>query len=559
MAVYGDYLFQCPARIIAAFNNTECAQAFREIEALKDRCFLLGYVRYEARGAFAGVPVQSPLPLVYFEAFERAEPYIPRAPRPFVLNPEPSLAFGAYQAALREIREEIAEGNTYEVNYTYDFTVDHQGRDPFELYEYLLSKQKTPYNAFIANEYDTVLSFSPELFFEIEQARGERHIRTKPMKGTVKRGANPAEDAGLVDFLRKDLKNRAENVMIVDLLRNDLGRIAKTGSVAVTRLFEIETHPTLHQMTSQIEADLQDGVSLYDVFKALFPCGSVTGAPKISTMNIIDRLEKGKRHIYCGAVGFIRPGGAMTFSVPIRILQKTRDAPRFACRVGGAVVWDSGIADEWKETLTKTRFLRADFFLLETMRVENGIILFEEAHIRRLKTSAAYFGFALDDSLFPLKPERDGILRLTVDKQGRWELEYREMQDSPAGVVSVSPVTVDSGDPLLYHKTSCRPYYQHVDYRYVYDELFFNERGELTEGSRTNIILETGGKRYTPPVSCGLLDGIYRRYMLDKGECEEKILFKEDIGRSDRMYCVNSVRGLKEVALHDTGRHGFTG
>ena len=549
MAVYGDYLFQGPARIIAAFNNKECVEAFREIEAWKDRCFLLGYVCYEARAVFAGTPIQSPLPLVYFEAFEAAAPYIPRAPRPFVLNPVPALNFDTYQAALREIRDEIALGNTYEVNYTYDFTVDPQGRDPFELYEYLLSKQKTPYNAFITNEYDTVLSFSPELFFEIERACEGRHIRTKPMKGTVKRGATPEEDALGMEFLRNDLKNRAENVMIVDLLRNDLGRIAKTGSVAVTRLFEIETHPTLHQMTSQIEADLRDDVSLYDVFKALFPCGSITGAPKISTMNIIDRVETGNRRIYCGAIGFIRPGGAMTFSVPIRILQKTREAPRFTYRVGGAVVWDSDIADEWKETIVKTRFLSADFFLLETMRVENGVILFEDAHIRRLKKSAASFGFALGDSLFPLKPERDGILRLSVDKQGGHRLEYRELRDSPANAVRISPVTVDSAEPLLYHKTSYRPYYQQVDYETYYDELFFNERGELTEGSRTNIVLEINGKRYTPPVSCGLLDGIYRQHLLESGECEEKILFKEDLARAGHIYCVNSVRGLKEVAL----------
>jgi para-aminobenzoate synthetase/4-amino-4-deoxychorismate lyase len=554
MTIYADKVFKDPVKTLLAFNAKEFAEAFEQIERYKDTHFLLGYIRYEARDVFAGRDVESPLPLLYFEVFEGFEAYTPKAaPRPFALNPKPAIDFDAYARALREIREEIARGNTYEVNYTYDFDVASPDAEPLALYEYLLTRQKTPYNMFMQNEYDTLLSFSPELFFEMTRNdTSSWHIRTKPMKGTVQRGQTGEEDAQLIEFLKNDIKNRAENVMIVDLLRNDLGRIAKTGSVRVSKLFEIETHPTLHQMTSEIEADLKEGTSLYAVFKAIFPCGSITGAPKISTMNIIDRVETGRRNIYCGAIGFISPG-RMTFSVPIRILQKSRKgepvgSAGFTYRVGGAIVWDSDIEDEWQETLTKTRFLTAGFQLIETMKVENGVMLFQQEHWDRLRNSAAHFGFTLDPALFNLRPDRDGILRLVVEKDGRYMVEYRDLTPDQRDTIRISPLTVNSGDFFLYHKTSFRPYFQ-VNYADFYDEVFFNEKGELTEGSRTNIVLEIEGKKYTPPLSCGLLNGVYRQHMLAGGQCTERILYKEDLLRAEAVYCVNSVRGIKKVVL----------
>ncbi|MDR2798700.1 MAG: chorismate-binding protein [Treponema sp.] len=550
MLVYADKKFEHPLKTLLAFNNQELLTAFEAIDAYKDRYFLLGYIRYEAKDVFAGIPVEQDLPLLYFDVFDHFEPYTPGKAEPVALDLKPALSFEEYAAALEEIREEIAQGNTYEVNYTYDFHVlPHEQGDPFALYEYLVTQQQTPYNCFIQNDYDTVLSFSPELFFELRYGSGNAggHIRTKPMKGTIHRGKTAEEDARLRDFLQKDVKNRAENVMIVDLLRNDLGRIAKTGSVKVSQLFTIETHPTLHQMTSQIEGEVKEGVSLYEVFKALFPCGSITGAPKISTMGIIDRVEQGKRHIYCGAIGFISPG-QMTFSVPIRILQRSGHETGFIYRVGGAIVWDSVVQDEWKETLTKTKLLSAGFLLIETMKVEQGRILFKDEHQARLQKSAKYFGFALDERIWAIPPEQEGILRLTVDRQGKSTWEYKALLPACSTQVRISPVQVDSNEVFLYHKTSYRPYFQ-VNYEVFYDELFFNERGELTEGSRTNIVLEIQGRRYTPPVSCGLLNGLYRQAMLDRGECSEKILYAADLFQAEHIYCVNSVRGLQEVTL----------
>lgn len=342
MSIYSDKIFKNPIKILKAFNNSEFKAAFNEIEKLCKKYFLLGYIRYEAKEIFLNNQIQSPLPLLYFEVYETYEKYLPQKSKDTKLKITPKIHFREYSTAIEKIKNEIKNGNTYEVNYTYDFEIENKSKHSnIEIYEHFLSEQKTPYNTFIENEYETLLSFSPELFFELE----DNHIITKPMKGTIKRGKTEKEDLQLKTYLQQDEKNRSENVMIVDLLRNDLGRIAQTGSVKVTKLFEIETHKTLHQMTSQIEADLKEDTTLYDIFYAIFPCGSITGAPKISTMQIIDSVEIGSRGIYCGAIGLITPQST-TFSVPIRILQKPNTENKFQYRVGGAVVWDSTAQDE---------------------------------------------------------------------------------------------------------------------------------------------------------------------------------------------------------------------
>lgn len=529
MIIFGDKLFTNPVKVIKAFNKFELIDAFEQIEQLKNKFFLVGYLRYEAFNCDC-----SDLPLLYFEIFKDYKEYknkiLPFSPK---IVTKPLVSFTEYANAIRQIKDEIANGNTYEVNYTYDFEICHDG-DDFELFEYLLQKQKTPYNFFLKNDYDTVLSFSPELFFTLK----DNHIVTKPMKGTVKRTENIQED---IKFLQNDEKNRAENVMIVDLLRNDLGRIAKTGSVKVSKLFEVETHKTLHQMTSQIEADLRDDVKLYDIFKAIFPCGSITGAPKISTMRIIDKVEKGSRGIYCGAIGVISPNET-TFSVPIRILQKQSGS--FKYRVGGAIVWDSDIQDEWEETLTKTKFLNENFQLVETIKVENGKMLFENEHFERMAKSAKYFGFKFEKP--DIKPEKDGILRILF--RDKFEYEDKLLIPAKTNKIRISPITINSQNEFMYHKTTYRPWFydSYQNFDKYYDEIFFNEKGELTEGARSNIVLQINGKLYTPPVSCGLLDGIYKRQMEN---VTEKILYKSDLLNAEKIFCVNSVRGAVEVHL----------
>lgn len=535
MQVYADKAFNHPIKIIKAFNSAELLSAIGEVETLSKTRYLLGYVRYEAKDVFPGKDIESEYPLLYFEVFEKFEKYLPKQAKPAFLNPTPALSFEQYQSAIGQIKNEISCGNTYELNYTFDFDIDYSG-DCFDLYEYLLSIQRTPYNAFIKNERETLLSFSPELFFEIQ----DRHILTKPMKGTARRGK--ADDQQLIEMLRNDEKNRAENVMIVDLLRNDLGRISETGSVQVTRLFEVETHPTFHTMTSTVEARLSEGVSLLDVFKAVFPCGSVTGAPKIRTMQIIDEIERGSRGIYCGAIGFLSPE-KITFSVPIRILQM-RKVGSLQYRVGGAIVWDSSARGEWLEAHTKTKFLTENFKIIETLQSDSPDL---DKHLARMEKAAQHYRFPFDPTKLS-SPSGHGIFRILLDNSGHFETKLKELREATSDKVRISEIAVNSRDEFLQYKTTYRPYYQ-VDYELFYDELFFNEKGELTEGSRTNIVLELYGKLYTPPTTCGLLNGIYRQKLLDQGRCTEKVLYKEDVYAATAIYCVNSLRGMKKVQL----------
>lgn len=547
MIIYSDKLFEKPVDVIQAFSGCEFEDAFNRIEAYAKTHYLAGYVRYEAKEVFLGNHIKSDVPLLYFEVHEKFKAYEPLKPEHISLNLVPDITFEEYKSAVETVKSEIAAGNTYEVNYTYDWTVKYD-KDDLMLYECLLQNQKTSYNAFIKNEYDTILSFSPELFFELKNG----HIITKPMKGTIGRGNDYTEDEANIVFLQNDEKNRAENVMIVDLLRNDLGRIAKTGTVKVTKLFEIETHKTLHQMTSQIEADLTDGIGFFEIFKAIFPCGSITGAPKISTMKIIDRIEKGARGVYCGAIGFISPEGAQ-FSVPIRILRRKCSENSFKYRVGGAVVWDSDTSEEWYETVTKTKFLSSDFQLIETIKIQNKSMFLKDEHIRRLRASAEHFGFIFNEEIPLIKPEQDGILRILLNKDGSYETEYKPLEKACTNQVRISDIILDSKNEFVRHKTTYRPWfeesYKQIRNDKVYDEIYFNERGELCEGARCNILLEQNGKFYTPPLSCGLLNGTMRENLLASRVCIEKILYKDDLLNAENIYCINSVRGIKQVEL----------
>ena len=538
MIIFGEKQFTNPIKIITAFNFDELKTAFAKIEELKNQYYIVGYLRYNA---FSGQ--SSNFPLLYFEVFNSYNIYKTKNTKKLLLNPTPCVNFCEYSNAIKKIKEEIAKGNTYEVNYTYDFDVPFDG-DELDLFNFLLSKQKTPYNFYIKNQYDTVLSFSPELFFEMQN----NHILTKPMKGTIHRGKDKKEDKNLIEFLKNDIKNRAENVMIVDLLRNDLGRIAKVGTVNVSKLFEIETHKTLHQMTSQIEADLKENTTFFDIFKAIFPCGSITGAPKISTMKVISDVEKGERNIYCGAIGMISPKETI-FSVPIRILQKTNEQNKFKYRVGGAIVWDSNAQDEWEETLTKTKFLNDEFQIIETVKIENNSILFEKEHFERMQKTAEHFGFKFKTP--EIVKTDNGMLRILLNRDGEIKTELKKITPAKTFKIAISPIIQNSKNEFLYYKTTYRPWYydsfQRIKNGEIYDEIFFNEKGELTEGARSNIVLQLNGNLYTPPVQCGLLNGVFRQELLKNNKCTEKILYKKDLEKAEKIFCVNSVRGMVEV------------
>lgn len=551
MQIYSDKVFKNPITVIKAFDSDSFVRAFEKIESLKENYYLVGYIRYEVKDVFLGKQITSKTPLLYFEVFENFEKFEPKQnPKEVFLFPKPDITFEDYKKGFDTIKDEISQGNTYEVNYTFDFSIDTE-YSAEDIYHYFLQIQQTPYNAFLSNDYEMILSFSPELFFR----KNGRHVLTKPMKGTISRGKTDLEDKQNIEFLHNDEKNRAENVMIVDLLRNDLGRISKTGSVKVPKLFEIETHKTLHQMTSEVESDLRDDVSLYQLFESIFPCGSITGAPKISTMKIIENVEVGKRDVYCGAIGLIH-GDFCEFSVPIRILQKTKDSSVYKYRAGGAIVWDSDVKDEWDEAFVKTSFLwqnTKEWKLIETLNVKNGVAEFFEEHISRMRNSAKVLGFEFNSEIHNLKFDKDGIYRIELSKNGDISLSYRENKPSTSNKIVISSQRVNSTDVFLKHKTTYRPYYaeslEKIRQGEIYDEIFFNEKGELTEGSRSNVVLELDGQLYTPPLSCGLLNGIYRQFLLDNGKCLEKVLTKTDLANASKIYCVNSVRGAREVFL----------
>ena len=528
MLIYANKIFNTPIETIEIFAPREVKSALDKIELLQSKgYYLVGYIRYDLNTA-------SSLPLVYFEAFDSFEPFEQKIPEQKIGTiVKPLITKEEYTEKVAYIKELIKNGITYEVNYTYPSALKTNANE-IELYHYLLQNQKTPYNAFLQNKYETILSFSPELFF-VKQGN---KILTKPMKGTIKRGATDEEDAALKNFLFNDLKNRTENIMIVDLLRNDLGRISKPGTVKADKLFDIEQHKTLFQMTSEISSELKEGVTLYDIIRAIYPCGSITGAPKISTMEIIDTTEHMRRDVYCGAIGYIH-GDEMIFSVPIRILQKKNGETEYRYDAGSAITWSSTAEDEWNETLTKAKFLETDFSLIET-----GITDFE-MHIARLKNSAKALGFTWNSDIEKIKFNPSIVNRIELFKDGRFEVTTRAIPAPKVNPKVKIAHKVNSANPFLYHKTSIR----HPFPKDVFDEICVNEKGELTEGTFTNIGVQLNGTIYTPPVECGLLNGVTRQKLLRDGKIKEKILYPSDLQNAEKIYCFNSVRGMVEVEL----------
>ena len=516
MQIYSDKLFKNPIDTIE-FKG-DITPAFEKIEFYQRAGkYLLGFVTYDFK-------------YIYFEVFDGYEEYIPKNSKPFGLVKTSLVSKEDYIYSIEKIKEYIKNGVTYEVNYTYPLHV-MTSLDGVDLYEALLPRQKTPYNTFLQTQNINLLSYSPELFFRLEGNK----IVTKPMKGTIQRGKNSVEDKKMREFLFNDPKNRAENIMIIDLLRNDLGRIAQVGSVKVEKLFEIEEHPTLFQMTGEVHAYLREGIKLLDIFKAIFPCGSITGAPKKSTMRVIGELEPFERNIYCGAIGFVTPEFC-EFSVPIRILYGKNYNYKY--HVGGAVVWDSDAEDEWQETLTKTKFLESDFSLIETA-VDDWA-----AHVARMRKSALTLGFEWNNKIEKLEISDGKILRVLLHKNGTFNVEYKELGEIKSNKIKLQG-SVNSNNIFLYHKTTIRAE-SPVD---VFDNIRVNECGEITEGTYTNIAIQRNGKLYTPPVSAGLLNGTYRTKLLQAGKLVERMLKPQDLLAAEKIFCFNSVRKMVEVEL----------
>ncbi|WP_313953896.1 aminodeoxychorismate synthase component I [Accumulibacter sp.] len=466
----------------------------------------------------------------------------------------------SYAAQVRQICRWIADGDCYQINLTFPLTFQIYGH-PLALYAGLRERQPVRYGGYLCTTDETVLSFSPELFFE----RSGNRVLTRPMKGTAPRGNTALDDEANRAKLLSSAKERAENIMIVDLLRNDLGRLALPGEVSVEALCATEAYPTLWQMVSAVAAELP-GVSLANLFGALFPCGSITGAPKIRAMQRIAELEHTPRGLYTGALGWLAPGGDCRFNVAIRTVELGADQ-QAKLGVGSGIVIDSDPECEYAECLLKASFLTAfdpGFALVETLRLEDGEYPLLPLHLERLQASARTLGFACVQesvsSVLAVEAARwsTGVfrVRLTLAHDGACQVVASPLPDDPAPTwrVVLASEKLPADDYLLRHKTTARARYDRTlaalaEQPEVFDAIFFNALGEVCEGARSNVFVERDGILLTPPAICGLLPGVMRRTLLESGRAVEQVLRREDLLRAPALYIGNALRGLMPVIL----------
>ena len=607
-------IFVDPARVFAPNSAAELAAMFAAIEdAVAAGQFAAGFFTYECGACFEPKAAMresrnlASRPLAWFGIYDHCYRFdhvtgtFPEVEPPGLaqfrtdasvtdklrgeLHVQASLDLkeDEYAKQIAAIHEWIRAGDVYQLNYTIPYSVRVRGSIA-ALYERLLARQPVEYGAFLHwHAGRRMLSFSPELFFRVEQDGASWRIVTKPMKGTAARGRTTREDRERAEWLQNDAKNRSENVMIVDLLRNDLGRIARFGSVHAESLFAVERYPTLWQMTSTVTAELRPEVGFVDIFRALFPCGSITGAPKVRAMQLIGELEGQPRGVYTGAIGFFSKEQTV-FNVAIRTLELDDDHGTMG--VGSGIVIDSDAAEEYGECMLKAEFLTGSayrssgatlsdrFLLIETLLWDNGFPLLE-LHLDRLTDSADYFGIECDRAEVKAalaehaRRFTDGTrrkVRLLMHSHGGgdgWEGTGPHIADEilspPANVartgrVSISPHRTDPADLWLYHKTTQRPLYalahQSAAEAGYDDVLFLNLCGEVTEGAISNVFIEKNGRWFTPPVECGLLAGVYRRHTLEtRDNVEEKVLTHDDLRGADAIYLCNAVRGLRKVTI----------
>lgn len=604
-------LFTAPARVLVADQPAEIPRLFAEIEsAVADGSCAAGFFSYECGVCFepkagprpVSTPCQSGKPLAWFGVYERCYRF-DHLTGAFAGGDPPGIAefrvggpsedagpqakieaaFGLseseYCERIAAIHEWIRAGDVYQLNFTVPLRVETAAA-PAALYARLRNRQPVPYGAFLHWQPGShILSFSPELFFRMDRQGENRRIVTRPMKGTAPRGRTSREDRDRSEWLRNDAKNRSENVMIVDLLRNDLGRLCRFGSVQVESLFAVERYPTLWQMTSTVTGELRPDAGFHEIFRALFPCGSITGAPKVRAMQLLAQLEPEPRGIYTGAIGFFSREQTV-FNVAIRTLELQGESGGSALRrgvmgVGGGIVADSDAAAEFSECLLKAEFLTSppnrlpeSFSLMETLLWLDGYPLLE-LHLDRLVDSAGYFDFPCDReavkaallahaSTFPSQEPRK--VRLLLDSDGSLGIASGLLPE-PGIAAATDPVRVriasertDPRDRMLFHKTTHRPLYaaafEAAAQAGFDDVLFLNLRGEVTEGAISNLFVENDGRWSTPPIECGLLPGVFRRHLLEtRPTIAERVLLLEDLRQADAVYLANAVRGLRRVAI----------
>lgn len=565
------WLFENPVAEVKARQISDVRKAFQEAEEWRRQGFYLaGYVTYEAAYGLIEKKIKSQhelnQPLLQFFVFSEKKvknwsdiSSLPISSPSLLSHFQDNMGFEEYQGKIQELKKYFISGETYQTNFSLRRRFQ-TSMSSEELYSRLREKQKVSYAAYLQMPGASILSFSPELFVK----KVGSHLTARPMKGTVPRGNTPSEDESYRQFLLNDEKNRAENVMIVDLLRNDMGRLAEAGSVRVENLFEVQTFETLHQMVTTIHAEIDPQTPLLKIFENLFPCGSITGAPKIRTMEIINALEKEPRGIYTGAVGFVSPENDFCFNVAIRTLAE-KSSGQYEIGLGGGILFDSSEESEFKECHLKGQFvsrLNEDVFLFETFLFGGSHLNFEKLspHWARLESSSQFLGFPINRNQIEnfvkkeLSPYSESLhrVRLRAFADGSLKMEATPWEDqSLGGAIMASEHRVNSADILLQHKTSLRDFYEE-EYRKAqesgcYEIVFFNERDELTEGSRHNIFIRKGSVWKTPPISCGLLPGITRNQTMKDLKAQESVLKIDDLYRADEILLTNALRGRVSV------------
>ena len=555
------YTFTQPIKELKTRDLAEVADLLAKVESYQEQgYYVVGYVSYEAAPAFEEKLAVHKLPLLgeyllYFTVHDRVE----TSPIPLTYEEvdlpskwREQTSAENYEKAISQIHHHLRQGDTYQVNYTVQLKQDLSA-NPFAIYNRMVVEQEAGYNAYVEHDEMAVISMSPELFFE----QNDRELTTRPMKGTTKRGLTDDEDLKEAAWLEQDPKNRSENMMIVDLLRNDMNRISEVGSEHVERLCQVEQYSTVWQMTSTIKSQLRPDVDLIAIFRSLFPCGSITGAPKIATMEIIKNLEPQPRGVYCGTIGLLLPNGRRIFNVAIRTIQLHQGKAIYG--VGGGITWDSTWESEYREVHQKAAVLyrkQARFKLISTGKISQKNLLFEEQHLKRLTKASRYFAFPFDPEDLRQKIEmecqacdshQDYRLRISLSKSGEMELSRQILAPlSPSFCkAKLCLQEADLNQSFTYFKTTHRPHLSLGEQ----EKIYHNKSGELLETSIGNLVLKIKGKLYTPPTSLGILPGIYRQHLLETGQVEEKILTLADLNQAETIYGCNAVRGLYELEV----------
>jgi len=561
--------FNSPLKIITTNRISEVFNVIAEVEYLVNtkKYWAAGFVSYEAAKAFdkaMETKTDDSFPFAWFGLYNKPV-IIENIERPeqtkYELLLHKNISDEEYKNAFEKIKLYIEQGDTYQINFTYRLLANSI-YDPWAIFKKLVAHQSPGYSAYVNLKDYTICSASPELFFSLNGEIIESH----PMKGTIDRGLTYSDDIKKSQELFQSAKDRAENLMIVDMVRNDLGRIADISSVKVEKLFNIEKYPTLWQMTSKVKA--KNKASLSQIFQAMFPAASITGAPKISAMKIINELESSPRNIYTGTIGFISPEKQAQFNVAIRTLLINKNDNTLEYGVGGGIVWDSILEKEIEECNTKARILLSEnpeFNLLETIlwKPTDGYFILD-LHLNRLEASASYFDYVFDRSfiveeLRKLTAEFDSSphkVRLLLSRDGKLKLESSTFDNSENNKIyniGLAKSFVKSDNVFLYHKTTNRLVYENAlkNNPGFNDVILYNERNEITESTIANIIFESNGKFYTPPVNCGLLAGTYREWLIAKGKIEEIIIYKDQVDEFGNIYLINSVRGMYKVKIFE--------